>query len=536
MILRLVVHTTLFGNVLLAVPVGALAGTVVLLALGRPERRPSGSAVRIALVRNGLPVADIELVNEPSPGSSSWLAALEDGGRATSSWQARPGGPLKCSSVRTASLGSRTSLATTRSSRFAMSWSTERCCHTRHETLERGRRPSRPSHQSVSTPCWPLSITSSRHPSAEHRRRRQAAVADLFRQLAALRHRRIAHGRLKDATIRVATDGQVWLIGLELATLAADDTELDLDIAQALVTAAARHRRAKRGAARNRRARPTPSGAACALIQPAVFAGVTRTQLRTRHGLLADVSTQVQQQTGVDEVHLAQLERLDRKTLLPIIVLAGATYSLALTSSPTYREWREQLRNANWAWTPLIVATTVVTYVGKLPGLPGRCRRMLAGLAHDQPGGDVVHRHGCASPGSVHGAQRAVRPETGRRSRCRRVRRRPRHRRRSGRARVAPGGVRRAGRPANVSRLQPAEPGVAAARRRSVVSSPSPCSPSPPPGTCSPSTGASAVRRSFDGISKVLRRPGSSPCCSAARPSSPSGTSWRCSSPRRVGR
>ena len=66
-ILRLVVHTTLVGNVLLAMPVGALAGTVVLLALGRPERRPSGSAVRLALVTNGLPVADIDFVDAAPP-------------------------------------------------------------------------------------------------------------------------------------------------------------------------------------------------------------------------------------------------------------------------------------------------------------------------------------------------------------------------------------------------------------------------------------------------------------------------------------
>ena len=66
-------------------------------------------------------------------------------------------------------------------------------------------------------------------------------------------------------------------------------------------------------------------GRSLPLIQPAVFDRATRSQLKARHGLLANVSKEVQQQTGVDEVHLAQLERVDRKTLLLVIVLAGAT-------------------------------------------------------------------------------------------------------------------------------------------------------------------------------------------------------------------
>ena len=370
-ILRLVLHTTLFGNVLLAVPVGALAGTVVLLVLGRPSRRPSDSAVRMALVRNGLPVADIELVGEPAPGSSSWLAALEDGRRVDVlvSGEARRAAEVLERSYRFARFKDLTGDHPFLFLRHVV----EHRALLSYASRDAGART--PAVQAV-TPVGLDSVLAafdhlessplSEAPAAT----RQAAVTDLFRQLAALRHRRIAHGRLGDATIRVAADGQVWLIGLELATLAADDTELDLDVAHALVTAAlatdasSAVRLAVAGLGADVVGRSLP------LIQPAVFDRATRTRLKAHHGLLADVPAQVQQQTGVDEVHLAQLERLDRKTLLLTIVLAGATYFLA----PQFADlpgMAEQLRDANWAWTPLIVAATVVTYVGAAAGLAG---------------------------------------------------------------------------------------------------------------------------------------------------------------------
>ena len=370
-LLRLVVHATLVGNVLLAIPVGALAGTAVLLALGRPERRPSGSAVRLALVTNGLPVADIDFVEQPRPGSSSWVAALEDGRRLD---------------VAVAGEARRAAEVLERSYRFArfkdgsgdhpflsLRHVVEHKALMSYASRDAGART--PAVQAVTPVGLDSVLAAFDHlealPLSEAAAaQRQGAVADLFRQVAALRRRRIADGWLRDSTIRVAADGDVWLVGLDVASLAADDTELDLDVAHALVTSAL-----ATDASSAVRLAVTELGAdvvgrSLPLIQPAVFDRATRNQLKARHGLLADVSKEVQQQTGVDEVHLAQLERVDRKTLLLVIVLAGATYFLA----PQFADlpgMAEQLGAANWAWTPLILAATVVTYVGAAAGLAG---------------------------------------------------------------------------------------------------------------------------------------------------------------------
>ena len=68
---------------------------------------------------------------------------------------------------------------------------------------------------------------------------------------------------------------------------------------------------------------------------PPPAAGAERRDARRaaseRKGLLADLQHEVQTQTEVTEVHFAELERVDKKTILMVAVLAGATYFLLPT-------------------------------------------------------------------------------------------------------------------------------------------------------------------------------------------------------------
>ena len=55
-LLRFIVGYYLPGNVVVSIPVGAAIGAAVLLAFGRPDRRPTMAAIGSALATRGLPV------------------------------------------------------------------------------------------------------------------------------------------------------------------------------------------------------------------------------------------------------------------------------------------------------------------------------------------------------------------------------------------------------------------------------------------------------------------------------------------------
>ena len=57
--LDLVVAAELPASLAVAVPLGEACGVAVLLAFGRPDRRPTLAAIRSALVGSGLPVTDV---------------------------------------------------------------------------------------------------------------------------------------------------------------------------------------------------------------------------------------------------------------------------------------------------------------------------------------------------------------------------------------------------------------------------------------------------------------------------------------------
>ncbi len=61
-----------------------------------------------------------------------------------------------------------------------------------------------------------------------------AGVRDAFAQLAAMRGRRVAHRRVGQSTLIVGAEGSVSLVDFAFGTLAADDSLLAGDLAQAL--------------------------------------------------------------------------------------------------------------------------------------------------------------------------------------------------------------------------------------------------------------------------------------------------------------
>ena len=197
-----------------------------------------------------------------------------------------------------------------------------------------------------------------------------AVMAAVFEQVALLRRHRIAHRDLRRANIFVDADGATWLIDFGFSELAVDDGLLDAEVAQVLAALAV-----VAGPTRPVTVAVNVLGrdavaSALPRLQLQALSGATRAALRERKGLLADLQHEVQRQTDVTEVHFAELERVDKKTILMVAVLAGATYFLLPQFADLPGIW-EQVREANWGWAPLVALMSLITYIGAAAGLAG---------------------------------------------------------------------------------------------------------------------------------------------------------------------
>jgi undecaprenyl-diphosphatase len=86
--------------------------------------------------------------------------------------------------------------------------------------------------------------------------------------------------------------------------------------------------------------------------------------------LLKQLQDEVARRCGVEHIEFDQLDRVSRKTVITILVLALATYFLF----PQFADLPgivDQVQEANWAWTPVIILTSFLTYVGAAMSLGG---------------------------------------------------------------------------------------------------------------------------------------------------------------------
>ncbi len=111
-------------------------------------------------------------------------------------------------------------------------------------------------------------------------------------------------------------------------------------------------------------------GAALPRLQSKALSGATQTALKEHPGMLKELQTEVIEQCGVDDIAFVPLERASRNTIITVAALALATYFLF----PQFADLPgivDQVRSANWAWTPLIILTSVCTYLAASMSLAG---------------------------------------------------------------------------------------------------------------------------------------------------------------------
>lgn len=204
---------------------------------------------------------------------------------------------------------------------------------------------------------------------ADERALTDAALADLWGQVAILQHRRFAHRSLNAASVLVEGD-RCTLIDLDLADVAATDEILGADVAELLastaciigVEPAVDH--AVGALSADQLARAVP------LIQRAVLTSTTRAAVkrvenrddRDKDSLLDDLRDRLADAIGLEQVQIAPVQRITIKgtvALVGSLVLAAYVFALASNWDAIW----EAFTTADLAYVPPIIVLMITTYL-----------------------------------------------------------------------------------------------------------------------------------------------------------------------------
>jgi hypothetical protein len=109
--------------------------------------------------------------------------------------------------------------------------------------------------------------------------------------------------------------------------------------------------------------------AAVPLLQPLALSAGTRRAIKGQDGLLKNTRAAAIAASGDDaDKDLARLQRVRPRTLLVIAALAGAFYFLLPQIAQVSSSWHA-LQSANWAWLPVVIALSALTYLASAAAL-----------------------------------------------------------------------------------------------------------------------------------------------------------------------
>ena len=376
---RVLVTVRLPIEVFVAIPVGAVCGTAVLLALGRPDRRPTHGAIRDALAEAGLAVSDLRPADVDARGSTPYVADLADG-----------------ASVFVKVMGSdeRAADLVFRAYRFVRfkNIGDERLFSSLRRTLEHealvallardvgARTPRLRAIADVGADSMLLAYEFIDGRSLDDVP--DVEVSDelmqrIWEQVGVLRRHRIAHRDLRRANLFVAA-GEPWLIDFGFSEVAVAQTILDADTAQLLASLAVIVGPERAVAVAVEVLGPDAVAGALPRLQNQALSSATQGALKEHDGLLAAVREEIVERTGAGDVELVELERANRSTLITVAAIVAATYFLfpQLADLPGIID---QIGEANWAWTPLILLCSVATYVAAAMSLAGSVPERMSG-------------------------------------------------------------------------------------------------------------------------------------------------------------
>lgn len=202
----------------------------------------------------------------------------------------------------------------------------------------------------------------------------EAVLREIWSMVTTLHRGRIAHRDLRAANVVVASDGDVWLVDFAFADVTADDELRRHDLVELLASTAALV-----GVERAVDAAVATLGEqtwhdALPLVQPLATSSATRSALGSDG--FAELRTALVDRVQAAEPDLPRLGRLDRRTLLSVLALGVATWTLLPQLTQSDEVWA-QLPDADVATLLVAVVFSIATYVGAAVSLMGAVPRRL---------------------------------------------------------------------------------------------------------------------------------------------------------------
>jgi undecaprenyl-diphosphatase len=193
----------------------------------------------------------------------------------------------------------------------------------------------------------------------------------VWREVAGLHRAGIAHRSLHGTNIMISADGSPRLVDFSFAELAATSRQQAIDVAELLTWLAGRIGPGRAVATAAAEIGSDGVAAAVPLLQPLALSAGTRRAIKGQDGLLKNTRAAAIAACGGDaDKDLVRLQRVRPRTLLAIAALAGAFYFLLPQIADVSSSWHA-LQHVNWAWLPVIIGLSALTYVASAMALIG---------------------------------------------------------------------------------------------------------------------------------------------------------------------
>ncbi len=369
---RLITGTVLPAELILAFAAGVTVGAGVLVAFGVPDRRIGPGGIAVALRSAGLPVTCVEPARVEAKGSRKFVAVAGEG---------------RWLFIKALGADQRDADLLYRAYRFARlrnvgdTWPAASVIRAvEHQALigliaERaGVRVPRVDRVIKADGGTALLVTERVDGSSLGQLPAQRISDDLLHRLWAevdtLHRAGIAHRSLRAANVMVDGGMLPWLTDFSFSELAATQRQKDLDLAELLASLAVLV-----GAERAVSSAAAVTGAqrlaaAVPLLQPLALSAGTRHAIARHDGLLKQTRSAAAAACGLTSQPLARLQRVRPRTLLAITAAAGAFYFILPQLAQVSSSWHA-LQSAHWAWLPVIIAASALTYLASAAALIG---------------------------------------------------------------------------------------------------------------------------------------------------------------------
>jgi len=362
-LLRILSASELPLDVVLAVGVGGVIGTLLLLAVGRTVRVWSAAGVRVALERGGLDVGEMQPLDRTALGAWEHRADTDRG-------------PVLAKVVGAESQQLDTLYRAYRRVRLRDVGDDSAYSSARRAVAVESLLSVYSASHGVRCPevvaISPLGGDDVVLAVAEPPGTVLSEVADeeltdhVLRQcwelVVGLRRAQVAHRALELGSF-VLDDDRLWLINFDFGQPAAEDHVLAGDVAELLAATYVRVGAERAVAAAAETLGPDPLADALGRIVPAALTQRTRSDLKEVDDGAEPLVAELCRVTGVEEPVPAKVERLKPRYLV-IGALMGVAVYFFLPQLSDMPSMIEAVRTADWRWAAPAVLASAVTYVG----------------------------------------------------------------------------------------------------------------------------------------------------------------------------